>query len=137
MHVQQLCDKYYVCAQIAVGDIKPLQEAGFHKIICNRPNEEVSNELHSSVMAIAAQEAGIEFNFLPLTMQTINSENISKQASFVEEANGPVLAYCASGTRCTIVWALIKAGKLPTADILTATANAGFNLEGIRNLLNK
>jgi uncharacterized protein (TIGR01244 family) len=47
-------------------------------------------------------------------------------------AQGPVLAYCASGTRCSVLWSLVKAGSMPTDEILQATAKAGYDLSGLR-----
>jgi uncharacterized protein (TIGR01244 family) len=42
------------------------------------------------------------------------------------------LAYCASGTRSSILWSLIQAGQMPTDDILRATQEAGYELGGMR-----
>jgi uncharacterized protein (TIGR01244 family) len=46
-----------------------------------------------------------------------------------------VLAYCASGTRSSIVWSLGQAGKMPTDAIIAATAQAGYDLAGMRGQL--
>ena len=54
----------------------------------------------------------------------------------VAASDGPVLAYCASGTRCSVVWALAQAGKMPTHEILSQTAQAGYDLEHLRPMLN-
>ena len=62
-------------------------------------------------------------------------ENIARQAELVAAAPGPVLAYCASGTRCSVIWALGQAGQQPVDDILGATARAGYDLSGLRPTL--
>ncbi|MEJ6478783.1 MAG: TIGR01244 family phosphatase, partial [Octadecabacter sp.] len=41
-------------------------------------------------------------------------------------------AYCASGTRCSIVWSMAQAGTIAADDIINATANAGYDLAGMR-----
>ncbi|MBT8412600.1 MAG: TIGR01244 family phosphatase, partial [Octadecabacter sp.] len=46
--------------------------------------------------------------------------------------SGPVLAYCASGTRSSIVWALGQAGTMATDEIITAAAAAGYDLSGLK-----
>ena len=51
------------------------------------------------------------------------------------EAKGPVLAYCRSGTRCTVIWALGQAGRMPTEEILQTAARAGYQLDGMRPAL--
>jgi uncharacterized protein (TIGR01244 family) len=53
----------------------------------------------------------------------------------IAAAKGPVLAYCASGTRSSIVWSLGQAGKMPTDDIIAETAKAGYDLAGMRRQL--
>ncbi|MDN5787498.1 sulfur transferase domain-containing protein, partial [Pseudorhodobacter sp.] len=59
-------------------------------------------------------------------------ENVTAQAHALAATNGPVLAYCASGNRSSVVWALAHAGKLPTDDLIGIPARFGYNLEGLR-----
>ena len=131
----KVSQKYHVSPQIEIEDIKKLVDAGFTKIICNRPNEEIPAELHSNYMAIAAKAAGISFDILPLTHQAMTPENIAKQAELIDAASGPVLAYCASGTRCTVIWALGQTGKMSADDIIHTASEAGYNIEGLRQAL--
>jgi len=49
---------------------------------------------------------------------------------------GPVLAYCASGTRCTIAWAIGSAAQgLDIDDILAAARQGGYALDSMRPTL--
>ena len=61
----------------------------------------------------------------------INTENIEKQMSLIKKSKRPVLAYCTSGTRCAVIWALGQTGKMPKDEILKATLECGYNLEGL------
>ena len=131
----RLNENYHVSPQIELEDIKKFADQGFSKIICNRPDDEIPTELHSEYMAIAAKEAGIEFEILPLTHQTMTPENIAKQGDLIDTATGQILAYCASGTRCTVVWALWQSGKMSADDIIQTAMEAGYNIEGLRNAL--
>jgi uncharacterized protein (TIGR01244 family) len=135
MNRARLTDSYFVAPQIEAEDIKKIADAGFVKIICNRPDEEVPSNLSANVMKMAADTVGIEFEILPLTHFTMTPENIAKQYEMVAQANGPVLAYCASGTRCTIVWALSEVGKTEADDIIRVARNAGYDLEAMRHAL--
>ena len=123
---------YYVSPQISVDDVNLLAKAGFVKIICNRPDGEVSQDLKAEVIGAAARAAGLTFDVLPLTHQTMNAKNIKAQFDLVSEIKGAVLAYCASGTRCAVVWALSQSGSRGANEILQITNNAGYNLEGLR-----
>ncbi len=91
--------------------------------------------MQSAAMAEAAKQAGITLKFLPLTHQTMTPENIAKQFEIVAEADTPVLAYCASGTRCSVIWALSQAGLQSADAILEQTAKAGYDLSGLRGAL--
>ena len=71
----------------------------------------------------------------PVTNESLTLEQVTQQADLLAEADGPVLAYCRSGTRCSIVWAMGKAGEMPVDEILATTAKAGYQLEGIRPTL--
>ena len=131
----KVSQNYYVSPQIDIEDIKKLVDAGFAKIICNRPNEEIPIELHSEYMAVAAKAAGISFDILPLTHQAMTPENIAKQGQLIDAASGPVLAYCASGTRSVVIWALGQSGKMAVDDIIQTALKAGYNIEGLRQAL--
>ena len=135
MDVRKITESYSVSPQIEVGDLARIAEAGFTTVICNRPDEENPADLHAAVMAAKARELGLAFEVLPLTHQTMNAENIGRQRALIEESTGPVLAYCASGTRCTIVWALGQAGEMSADDILTRATQAGYDIEKLRPAL--
>ena len=129
---------YHVSPQIEPAQISDIADKGFVKIICNRPDLEVPPSLCSSVMAELAAKAEIEFHVLELTHETMTPENIIKQRKIFIDANGPVLAYCASGTRCTVIWALGEAITGTNINyILEKTAAAGYNLSGLETSMRK
>ena len=129
---------YHVSPQIEPAQISDIADKGFVKIICNRPDFEVPPSLNSSVMAEIAAKAEIEFHVLELTHETMTPENIIKQRKLFIGANGPVLAYCASGTRCTVIWALGEAITGTNINyILEKTSAAGYNLSGLETSMRK
>ena len=88
------------------------------------------------IAAVAAAEAaGITFAVNPVTHQGLNMGMVDSQMAAADASSGPVLAYCASGTRSSIVWSLGQAGKMPTDAIIQATAQAGYDLGGMRGQL--
>ena len=132
---------YHVSPQIEPDQISDIAGKGFVRVICNRPDLEVPPSLRSSIMADLATKAKIEFHTLELTHETMTPENILKQRKIFTDANGPVLAYCASGTRCSVIWALGEAISGTNINyILEKTLAAGYNLSGLevsmRNLAN-
>lgn len=132
MDIRQITPRYSVTPQISVEDLPAIKAAGFTRVICNRPDEENPPSHQAAAIEAAAKEQGVDFIFLPLSHQTMTPDNIAKQADLAETAGGPVLAYCASGTRSTVAWALGQAGKMSADDILTTTAKAGYMLNQLR-----
>lgn len=135
MDIRQIDQRYHVSPQIDPQDAEALAEAGFTRVICNRPDAEVPPSHQADAVGAAVRAAGLEFEVLPLTHQTMTPENVARQAELVEGAPGKVLAYCASGTRCTVVWALGQAASRSPEEILEKAARAGYQLEGLRPTL--
>ncbi len=135
MNIRELTPRYSVSPQIAPDDVAAIKAAGFAKVICNRPDEEVPPSHQSQTVRTAIEAAGLAFEVLPLTHQTMTPDNIARQKEMIASAGGPVLAYCASGTRSSIIWALGQAGELPVDQILATTTRAGYALDGLRPTL--
>lgn len=132
MDIRQITPRYAVAPQINPEDIGAIAAAGFTTIICNRPDAEVPPSHQADAMAEAAAQAGVAFHRLPLTHQTMTPERITTQREIIAASEGPVLAYCASGTRSSVAWSLGQAGLMPVADILQATTQAGYDLSGLQ-----
>ncbi|NIZ15121.1 TIGR01244 family sulfur transferase [Phaeobacter sp. HF9A] len=135
MDPRTLTPRYSVSPQISVEDVPAIAAAGFTTVICNRPDAEVAPSHHAATIRAAVEAAGLTFHELPLTHQTMTPENVAQHRSFLENAAGPVLAYCASGTRSSVVWALGHASDLSLDDIMTKTQQAGYDLSGLRPTL--
>ncbi len=135
MEIRPITPRYAVSPQITVEDVPAIAAAGFVKVICNRPNIEVPANMQSDAIGQAVRDAGMEYEVLELTHQTMTPENVALQRELAESCSGPVLAYCASGTRCSVVWALGQCDRMSTDDILSATTNAGYMLENLRSAL--
>ncbi|WP_400086962.1 TIGR01244 family sulfur transferase [Yoonia sp. R78084] len=132
MDIRHISPTYAVTPQIAVEDIPAIAEAGFQTIICNRPDAEIPPSHQASVIGAAAKAAGLEFVINEVTHQTLNMDMVTKQKAAMDASSGPTLAYCASGTRSTIVWALGQASEMSADDILSAASAAGYDLGGMR-----
>lgn len=135
MDIRPLTPTYAVSPQISPEDLPLIAKAGFSTVICNRPDAENPPEWQAAAMAEAAAAAGLQFHNLPLTHQTMTAENVARQRDLINAASGPVLAYCASGTRSSVIWSLGQAGHLSTDQILAATAQAGYQLDQLRPAL--
>ncbi|UWQ73122.1 TIGR01244 family sulfur transferase [Leisingera sp. M658] len=135
MDARVITPRYSVSPQISAEDLPAIADAGFKTVICNRPDAEVPPSHQAEAIRAAAEAAGLRFEVLPLTHQTMTPENAARQRELYEGCEGPVLAYCASGTRCSVVWALSQACDMCADDILLKTAAAGYQLDGLRPAL--
>lgn len=135
--IRPLSDGYSVAPQITPEDVPALREAGFTTVICNRPDPEVSPELRADAMRAAVEAAGLTFVLNPVVGGAITMDNVVAQGAALDSADGPVLAYCASGNRSSVVWALSQAGRRPVDELIAIPARYGYALEPFRPALEK
>ena len=133
MDIRPITPAYAASPQIDPADAAAIKAAGYVTVICNRPDAEVPPSLQAEAMRAAIEAEGLTFVVNPVTHQGLNDEMVAVQKAAA--AAGPTLAYCASGTRSTIVWALGQAGEMPADEIIAAGAQAGYDLRGLRDRL--
>lgn len=137
MDIRRLTEDYAVAPQITPGDMAAIRAAGFTTVIDNRPDGEIPAELQTEAMQAAAAAAGLRFIANPVVGGAISDANATLQREALDTAGGPVLAYCASGNRSSIVWAMANAGRHPTDALIAAAARWGYNLEPFRERIDR
>lgn len=132
MQVRPLTDGLSVAPQIALDDLAAAASQGFRSLISNRPDGEEPGQPTAAEVEAAARDAGLAFRWVPVTMPTLSQEDARAFAAALEDMPGPTLAFCRTGTRSTVLWALSQAGTRPTDEIVSTAAAAGYDLEGLR-----
>lgn len=132
MDIRRLTETYAVSPQITPEDVPAIKAAGFTTIINNRPDGEIPVEVQTDAVGQAVAAAGLHYVVNPVIGGAITMENVTAQRDALAAATGPVFAYCASGNRCSIVWALSQAGRRPTDQLIATAARFGYNLEPFR-----
>lgn len=127
---RHLTETFAVAPQIALDDLDDLKAQGYRTIVCNRPDGEVPEDLSASKVEEACRERGLDFVLNPLSHGALTIEHIERQRDAARSA-APVLAYCASGNRSSILWGLAMAGEFSTDEIVNRAAAAGYDLRGI------
>ncbi len=135
MDIRALTPTYAVSPQIELADLAAIKAAGFTMVINNRPDGEIPPHLQADKMQAAAVALGLQFVINPVISGGMTADNITAQAAAVAASDGPVFAYCASGNRCSVVWALMSAGTRPADDLINIPARFGYNLEHLRGQL--
>lgn len=134
--IRKIDEKISVAPQIAPEDVAAIAAAGFRGIVNNRPEGEELSQPTGDAVRAAAEAAGLSYAAIPVTHAGFSATQVEAMARALEAADGPVLAYCRSGTRSCNLWALAEASRGGDPDALTAkAAGAGYDISGIRPLL--
>src|SRR6056297_1411925 len=131
MDIRRITEGLSVGPQITPDDIPALKEAGFRSIIDNRPDAEGPDQPGHEEMRVAAEKAGMEFRYLPVTPGKVTDETAEAFGNALTELPGPVMAYCRTGTRSATLWSLAEADRRPLPEILGATKAAGYDMNGV------
>ena len=133
---RRLTDTVLASPQIGLADVAAAKAQGVTLIVNNRPEDESEDQTPGSQIAAAAAAAGIGYVAIPVTHAGFSENQVEAMAQALAGAAGPVLAYCRSGTRSTLLWALAEARRGADPDALgAAAAAAGYDLASIRPML--
>lgn len=129
---------FSVSPQLIEADLDQAAEQGFTLIVNNRPEDEESGQPIGADLFAHARQLGLDWIDIPVTHAGFSASQVERLGAALDRASGPVLAYCRSGTRSTMLWALTmaKAGRHP-AELQDRAAAAGYDLTGLRPLLDQ
>lgn len=131
---RKIDEKTYASPQITVADVAEAKALGIGLIVNNRPEDESDDQTPGAEIEAAAKAAGIGYVAIPVTHAGFSMGQVEAMRRALDEAGeAPLLAYCRSGTRSTLLWALAEAreGKNP-AQIAAKAAGAGYDITPIR-----
>lgn len=133
--IRPINERIAVAPQITPEDVPAIAAAGYVAIVNNRPDDEEPGQPSGDAVRIAAEAAGLRYTAVPIALG-FGPADIDAMAAALVAADGPVLAYCRSGTRSCHLWALAaaKVGRNP-ALLVAQAAGAGYDLSGLRPTL--
>lgn len=135
---RQLTDAVLVSSQISVEDVAQAKELGVSFILNNRPEGESPDQTPGDAIEVAAKAAGIGYAAVPVNHSGFAPWQLDGMDSALAEieGGGKLLAYCRSGTRSTLLWALSRARAGDNPDSLSDTAAAaGYDLSPVRQVM--
>ena len=132
MDIRAITPDYAVSPQIEPGDLPAIKAACYVTVIDNRPDGEIAPQLHTAEKRQAAEALGLRFVANPVIGGALTMDNVTAQGAAIAASDGPVLAYCASGNRSSVVWALSQAGKRPVDELVGLPARFGYQLDHLR-----
>jgi uncharacterized protein (TIGR01244 family) len=135
MH-RQLDEKTLVNGQISPGDIAELKAIGVTLIVNNRPDGEDAGQPESDDIEAAAKAAGIDYRHVPIARGLGPSDIEAMREAMHSVGDGKLFAFCRSGNRSTLAWAVAKSEDGAASEDLHRQANAaGFDLGPVAHLL--
>jgi len=135
--IRQLDDRILVSGQIRPEDIAGLAEQhGVTMLINNRPDGEEPDQPPASAVEAAAEAAGISYRHVPIIRGIGPADIEAMQEALREARDGQVLAFCRTGNRSALTWALAVRGEGRSRDEIERKVEAaGFNVAPIEHLL--
>jgi uncharacterized protein (TIGR01244 family) len=125
-----------VFGQISPEDVAAAYAQGFTTIINNRPDDEQPGQPAGAEIEAAAKAAGLDYAAIPVDHSGFSEPQVTAMADALRTAQGPVLAFCRSGTRSTYLWALARKRLGDDGEALIAkAAEAGYDLSPLRPIL--
>ena len=131
MGQKRITETLSVSSQIAAADVAAIAASGFRAIICNRPDGEAPDQPAFDEIEAAAKQHRLEIRYQPVVSGHVQDADASAFGALLADLPKPVLAYCRSGTRSAVRWALSEGDKRPLPDILERTKAAGFDMAGL------
>lgn len=108
MHIRPVDNGYHVSGQISPKDMGKIAEAGYAALVCMRPDGEGFFQPAFAAVEKAARAAGVAAHYLPVGGGAPPLEQARQLRAILRQAEGPVLAYCASGGRCVMLYQLAQ-----------------------------
>lgn len=137
MNLAMLSDDLYVAAQLQAADVAELAGLGVKHLICNRPDNEEMGQLNLADIEALAAEHGMDVAYVPITMNSLSMDDVEAFGAWYVQDAAPKAAYCRSGTRSSLLWALsqVATGKISAADAQAAVSKTGRDVSNATGLL--
>ena len=130
MAILKLAENLYISPQLTEADAAEAARLGIRSVICNRHDSEEESQPDYALVQDWLAAVGItEAAHQPLTAAEINARDAEMFHLLFTASDKPVIAFCRTGTRSALLWAMhaVRSGTT-VADALAAAQNAGVDL---------
>ena len=135
--MRKIDERTYVSWQVDHADLPAIKAAGVAMIVNNRPDGEEPGQPAAAAIETAARAAGLDYRFIPVA-SGFSADQVDAMTEALDAAEGPVLAFCRSGTRSTFLWALARTRQGEEAEeLMRNAAAAGYDLRPIAAYLKR
>ncbi len=132
MDLKKISADFSVAPQITPEDVGKARQLGFVSIINNRPDLEEASQPSAELMGVAVGAEGLSYQHQPVVSGNITDNDINEFRRLFDSAPKPLLAFCRTGTRCTMLWALANARVDNIDELISDAANAGYDISALK-----
>lgn len=133
---KQLDERTLVNGQITAEDVTRLKALGVTHIVNNRPDDEDEGQPSSDEIEAAAEAAGLTYRHIPIARGMGPSDVEAMREAIREAEGGKLFAFCRSGNRSTLAWAVAKSEDgTPREELERCAEGAGFSLAPVAHLI--
>ena len=134
--IRQLDDKTLISGQLTPDQVAELTVQGVTMLVNNRPDNEDEGQPLSADMEAAARAAGLAYRHIPIRFGIGPSDVEAMRQAIHAAGDGKLLAFCRSGNRSALAWAVARSEDGAEPEVLHRCAEAaGFNLGPVAHLL--
>ncbi|MDE2228084.1 MAG: TIGR01244 family phosphatase [Alphaproteobacteria bacterium] len=134
----KITDQVTVSGQIGLADVAEIAKQGFASIINNRPDGEEPGQPDHETIAAEAKKHGLKYHYIPVVTGNITRNDVVQFQKAVLR-DGPAFAHCRTGTRCYLLWGLLRAlyDGDSSLTLVAEGARKGYDLRVLPALVEK
>ena len=132
MNLKPLTADLSVSPQITPEEVAKLAAAGYRSIISNRPDGESPDQPAWLTIKAAAAGQGMEALHIPVVASQISDADVESFREALKLLPKPVAAFCRTGTRAALLWALANEAKLSLDERMRIAGDQGYDLSPFR-----
>jgi uncharacterized protein (TIGR01244 family) len=107
--IHYLAPDFAVAPQLSPDQVRALAAQGFRSVVNNRMEQEPGQPPEAELRA-AAQEANLQYERQSVDPSQITLEDVARFAELLERLPRPILAFCRSGSRSSILYRAVVEG---------------------------
>lgn len=135
MQINRLTPDLAAGPQIRPSDVDTIAALGFRSIIGNRPDGESPDQPPFASLEQAAKSRHLETRYIPVIANQIGDLDTQKFSEALRELPKPIFAFCRTGTRSTLLWALANSESLTPDERIRMAAAHGYDISAFRQKL--
>lgn len=129
MNLKRINEGFAVTEQVSITDVETLAAQGVKSLICNRPDGESPGQPSYGEIEATARRLGMAVAHVPVVSGQITDKDVQAFGHAYNTMPNPLVAYCRTGTRSIMLWAIDQGNKgMSSQEILNTGSSAGYDL---------